>query len=145
VFSGENRLPMPMNIHRMLTNITTSKTHDKKSTTVQDTINDTPLVDSKHVFKTVLEFRKFVTKKTGKWKKSLFGILLSSVLSSNSIIKYWKLTKPNFDYLMDIIYQRYHVIAVAPGENVGVIAAQSIGEPATQMTLNVSTFFLNYR
>ena len=37
-------------------------------------------------------------------------------------------------------YYKYLKSVVDPGENVGTIAAQSIGEPSTQMTLN--TFHL---
>ena len=37
-------------------------------------------------------------------------------------------------------YYKYFSCLVAPGENVGTVAAQSIGEPSTQMTLN--TFHL---
>lgn len=39
----------------------------------------------------------------------------------------------NFQRLMELRYMRS---MVAPGEAVGVIAAQSVGEPSTQMTLN---------
>ena len=38
-----------------------------------------------------------------------------------------------FKRLMDLRYMR---ALAAPGEAVGVIAAQSVGEPSTQMTLN---------
>ena len=37
-------------------------------------------------------------------------------------------------------YMKYMKSLVHPGENVGTIAAQSVGEPSTQMTLN--TFHL---
>jgi len=46
-------------------------------------------------------------------------------------------SRDKFVYLMNLNYIRS---LVAPGENVGVLAAQSIGEPSTQMTLN--TFHL---
>ena len=44
------------------------------------------------------------------------------------------------DQLKEIFYMKYMRAVVHPGENVGTIAAQSIGEPSTQMTLN--TFHL---
>ena len=40
----------------------------------------------------------------------------------------------------EMYYTKYLKSVVHPGENVGTIAAQSIGEPSTQMTLN--TFHL---
>ena len=42
-------------------------------------------------------------------------------------------SEDGFKRLMDLRYMR---ALVAPGEAVGVIAAQSVGEPSTQMTLN---------
>jgi hypothetical protein len=42
-------------------------------------------------------------------------------------------SEEGFKRLMDLRYMRS---LVAPGEAVGVIAAQSVGEPSTQMTLN---------
>ncbi|KAJ2511985.1 DNA-directed RNA polymerase II core subunit rpo21, partial [Coemansia sp. RSA 1937] len=41
-----------------------------------------------------------------------------------------------FDWLLAEIETRFKRAQVNPGEMVGVLAAQSIGEPATQMTLN---------
>jgi DNA-directed RNA polymerase II subunit RPB1 len=67
----------------------------------------------------------------------LFGILLSSVLASRQVIDRYRLTKEAFDWIVRQIEIRYYRGLVQPGESVGVIAAQSIGEPATQMTLNV--------
>ena len=44
------------------------------------------------------------------------------------------------DNFKQMYYMKYLKSVVHPGENVGTIAAQSIGEPSTQMTLN--TFHL---
>jgi len=57
----------------------------------------------------------------------------------NSIIKH-RLTKLAFDSLVEQILVKNWASWAQPGEQVGIIAAQSIGEPATQMTLN--TFHL---
>ena len=40
----------------------------------------------------------------------------------------------------DLLRTKYAAAQVAPGENVGVVAGQSIGEPSTQMTLNTFHF-----
>lgn len=47
------------------------------------------------------------------------------------------MTPEKFAYMMNLNFAR---CLVPPGENVGVLAAQSVGEPSTQMTLN--TFHL---
>jgi DNA-directed RNA polymerase II subunit RPB1 len=46
-----------------------------------------------------------------------------------------KCSKKTFQKIIDILLQKWHKSIVAPGEMVGTIAAQSVGEPTTQMTL----------
>ncbi|MHA2015883.1 MAG: DNA-directed RNA polymerase subunit A'', partial [Candidatus Thorarchaeota archaeon] len=45
------------------------------------------------------------------------------------------LTKKEFDRICDHVIESYERALVEPGEAVGTVAAQSIGEPGTQMTL----------
>ncbi|NWF95395.1 MAG: DNA-directed RNA polymerase subunit A'' [Candidatus Thorarchaeota archaeon] len=45
------------------------------------------------------------------------------------------LTKKEFDEICDNVLESYELSLVEPGEAVGTVAAQSIGEPGTQMTL----------
>jgi DNA-directed RNA polymerase II subunit RPB1 len=47
-----------------------------------------------------------------------------------------RFNKDALKILLDTITASYKRAIVAPGEMVGMIAAQSIGEPTTQMTLN---------
>ena len=46
-----------------------------------------------------------------------------------------KLTKKGVETVIDTVVRNYDFSLVEPGEAVGTIAAQSIGEPGTQMTL----------
>lgn len=71
----------------------------------------------------------------------LFGIVIRHYLSPKKVIMKYKLTKESFDYLVMNIKQRYLEALIHPSDMVGVIAAQSIGEPSTQLTLN--TFHLS--
>ena len=70
----------------------------------------------------------------------LFQILLRSYLSPREVIIKHKLCKAAFDYVVEQIQIKFYESLAHPSEMVGVIAAQSIGEPATQLTLN--TFHL---
>ena len=70
----------------------------------------------------------------------LFHILLRAYLSPKMIIKVHRLNQLAFDYLVATIETLFNGSMVQPGEMVGPIAAQSIGEPATQMTLNTFHF-----
>jgi len=65
---------------------------------------------------------------------------LRSQLSCVNVIKKHKLSQEAFDWVLGEVKERFNRAIVAPGEMVGSIGAQSIGEPATQMTLN--TFHL---
>ena len=49
---------------------------------------------------------------------------------------YQKMEKSDFNAFLNICMETYERRLVAPGECVGVLAAQSMGEPITQMTLN---------
>ncbi len=66
----------------------------------------------------------------------IFRILLKSYLSSKEIILNHKLKKITFDWIIAEVKRHTLMGFVQPGEMVGSIASQSIGEPALQMTLN---------
>ena len=66
----------------------------------------------------------------------LFAILLRSVLAVKRCLAEWRLNKAAFLWIIGEVERRFLAAIVDPGEMVGTIAAQSIGEPATQMTLN---------
>lgn len=52
-----------------------------------------------------------------------------------SKVKDLAIAKKEFDAICDNVIESYERALVEPGEAVGTIAAQSIGEPGTQMTL----------
>lgn len=66
----------------------------------------------------------------------LLNCHLRCTLASRKVIQEHKLSQEAFDWVIGEIERRFNLAKVHPGENVGVLAAQSIGEPATQMTLN---------
>ncbi|KAI9805848.1 MAG: DNA-directed RNA polymerase II subunit rpb1 [Sarcosagium campestre] len=70
----------------------------------------------------------------------LFKALLRSRLAFKRIVTDYSLNKLAFKHVLGEIESRFSKAAVNPGEMVGVLAAQSIGEPATQMTLNTFHF-----
>ena len=70
----------------------------------------------------------------------MFRALFVYYLSPRDLLVVKRFNKKALSYLLDMIRLTYMKSIVAPGEMVGMIAAQSLGEPATQMTLN--TFHL---
>jgi len=69
-----------------------------------------------------------------------FFSLLRSQLASKRVLSEHRLTPQAFDWLLGEIENRFLQHRVQPGEMVGALAAQSIGEPATQMMLNTSHY-----
>ena len=70
----------------------------------------------------------------------LWGALLRYHLNPRDLVALG-FTQPAFDWLAEQIVVKHMKSWVAPGEMAGIIAAQSLGEPTTQMTLN--TFHLS--
>lgn len=57
-----------------------------------------------------------------------------------AIAEVYNLSKEQTDKLADAVLAKYNQIIVEPGEAVGIIAAQSLGEPGTQLTLRTKHF-----
>ena len=70
----------------------------------------------------------------------LFKAQLRSRLAFKRLVIENSLNKLAFQHVIGEIESRFNRATVSPGEMVGVLAAQSIGEPATQMTLNTFHF-----
>ncbi|KAH6692661.1 DNA-directed RNA polymerase II subunit RPB1 [Plectosphaerella plurivora] len=70
----------------------------------------------------------------------LFKALLRSRLSYKRVACFQRLNKLAFQHVLGELEGRWSKSFISPGEMVGVLAAQSIGEPATQMTLNTFHF-----
>jgi len=70
----------------------------------------------------------------------IWAALLRFYLSPHNIIIKERFTMRAFDSLAELLVLKNMRSWAQPGEQVGIVAAQSIGEPSTQMTLN--TFHL---
>ena len=70
----------------------------------------------------------------------MLKILIRCKLSTYRIVHEYELTLDEIENIIHKIKLEYDVIKAVAGESVGAIAAQSIGEPATQMTLNTFHF-----
>lgn len=65
-----------------------------------------------------------------------FKILLNVYLCPKKLIIEYHLTTDIFDWIVEQIYTYYKEAIAQPGEMVGIVAAQTIGEMGTQMTLD---------
>ena len=70
----------------------------------------------------------------------IFKAHLRSRLAFKRLVAEYSFNRLALQHILGEIENRFARAAVNPGEMVGVLAAQSIGEPATQMTLNTFHF-----
>ena len=70
----------------------------------------------------------------------LFKVMYYYYLSPKELLTIKRFNRKSIELLLNTIVNIYKNAIVAPGEMVGMIAAQSIGEPTTQMTLNTFHF-----
>ena len=68
---------------------------------------------------------------------SKFAVLLRSYLSSKRVLLHYKISKIEWQILLEKIYERIQKSLSQPGESVGIVSAQSSGECITQLTLNI--------
>ena len=66
----------------------------------------------------------------------LFEILYYFYLTPKHLLVYKRFHKKALSMLLDMILLKFKEALVHPGEMVGIVAGQSIGEPTTQLTLN---------
>lgn len=116
----------PVNLDRMLTNLKVKFRLDPAKKT-----NLTP--------KYVLDGINKIIQKTQRYHK-LWAALLRFHCAPHKLVVKDRFTKQAFDTLCEVLVVKNWQSWAQPGELVGIIAAQSIGEPSTQMTLN--TFHL---
>jgi len=116
----------PMNLERMIMNLK-----------VKFNIQSNAKTDLTPEY--VIETLKTVHIRTLPFHKMWYAMLRFYLGPHNTVVKH-RLTKLAFDTMVEQILVKNWTSWAQPGEQVGIIAAQSIGEPATQMTLN--TFHL---
>ena len=66
----------------------------------------------------------------------LFEVLYYFYLSPKDLLFHRRFNRKALTLLLETIFLKFKQALVHPGEMVGVIAAQSVGEPTTQLTLN---------
>ena len=103
---------------------------------INSTVNITPLETFELIEMYFARLNKLhYTKPT-----ELFKTLYYFYLSPKELLMTKRFNRKALIILLTTIVETYYKAIVAPGEMVGIIAAQSIGEPTTQMTLNTFHF-----
>ena len=70
----------------------------------------------------------------------IFEILVDVHMNPKILNNKYNIKRKEYDKIYKIVHDKFNKSKISPGEMVGALAAQSIGEPATQMTLNTFHF-----
>ena len=117
----EVSLSATVNVERVLTTVKVSFRLDKTPTDL------TPLYVLQGIDKLIAKTQNY---------HALWSAILRFWLAPHKLIVRERFTKKAFDAVCEMILVKNWQGWALPGEQVGIIAAQSIGEPSTQMTLN---------
>ena len=112
---------LPINVSRIIHNTKTLFNFPSRAVTEQE------------VYETVKKLLEAID-------NEMLRILIRAEMNSQKLVWRDKITKDNLDLIIHKIRKQYDMIHSIPGESVGAVAAQSLGEPATQMTLNTFHF-----
>jgi DNA-directed RNA polymerase II subunit RPB1 len=127
----ENSVKLPVAIQNAISNI-----QGQLSLNSNSIVDITPL----EAFELIEEYYKKLNNLKYVQPKSLFEVLYYFYLSPKDLLVNKRFHRRALVLLLEMIVLKYKQAIVHPGEMVGVIAGQSLGEPTTQLTLN--TFHL---
>ena len=125
-----SRVHLPINFKRIINNIKNQLTLQKTSL-----VDITPLEVYELMENTFQNLElPFIT------PTALLRLMYLFYLSPKDLLVVRRFNKSSILLLLDTIKMRYYKSIISPGEMVGIVSAQSIGEPTTQMTLNTFHF-----
>lgn len=136
----ETMMQLPLNVIRLIDStisffkVDPTKRSDMKPSDV------IPAVDAFMRRMVVVPGQDPISKEADESATILFKAHLRSRLAFRRLAVQLRLPRIAFDHILGELENRWSRSMVNPGEMVGVLAAQSIGEPATQMTLNTFHF-----
>nr|UXY87064.1 DNA-directed RNA polymerase II largest chain [Cryptomonas sp.] len=142
---NELNIPLPVNIERLIWNSECifGKFSGNSELFPLDVINCVKLIE-KYCFEAIGSVKSLGCKKACTCCKCigslnatlLFRMYLRATLATKLVISKYRLTKKGFLWILKQICLNFRKGIINPGEMVGIVSAQSIGQPATQMTLN---------
>ena len=132
IFNNQNetKVQLPVHFERLIENVAkqTNLSHLTKC-------DISPLQFYEKIDKCFDSLSSYYVKPT-----ALFKIMFYYSLTAKNILIKYRFNNESLIYLLNMIKLKYKQSIINPGEMVGIVAAQSIGEPTTQMTLNTFHF-----
>ena len=127
----ENKVHIPVAFSFIINNIQKQQQLNNNSLS-----NITPL----ELFEMIEEGYKKLTTLSYYKPSALFEVMYFYYMSPKDLLMVKHYNKDTLTLLIETVILHYKQSLVAPGEMCGMISAQSIGEPTTQMTLNTFHF-----
>lgn len=133
---------LPVNLRRIVINKTNEESIDKVCDDVTYILNKIDeILENKNTLLMCLTKKDQDDKKSLKNKddiisKTAFKYAMYDIIAPKKCIFNYKLTKKQIDEIFEEIKNNFNKNIVQAGEMVGIIAAQSLGEPITQLMLN---------
>lgn len=138
--AGETKMQLPLNIERIIRHATELFQIDstaRSDLTPKDVI---PAVQALCSRMTAVRGTDPLSEEANYNATILFKSQIRANLAFKKLAVDMRINKLAFEHILGELENRWARSMVSPGEMVGVLAAQSIGEPATQMTLNTFHF-----
>jgi DNA-directed RNA polymerase II subunit RPB1 len=133
---------LPVNMHRIInSNLVNNSKSDLEYQDVLDTIEYIIKSENTKMFcmtekERILDISESYKQELEFTNKFMFIISIHEYLSPKKCILDYKLTKKSLEKIRDEIVHNFNKAIVDPGEMVGVLGAQSMGEKSTQLNLN---------
>ena len=130
-YTDNNKIKIPVSFKHIINNVQGLQNINKNSM-----VDITPL-ETYQLLETIMKKLEHIHFAP---PTELFKVMYYYYLSPKELLLVKRFNRKSIEVLLDTIVSVYKNAIVAPGEMVGMIAAQSIGEPTTQMTLNTFHF-----
>ena len=128
-------IAVPCNVRRCIAVV--AARHGINSLSMPEGLTPTAIVDDVEALLAELEALLPSPSKEAKHNAlTLFSCVIRELLAAKPVLCHHRLSRVAWRDVLSAVKERFVQAIVAPGESVGPLAAQSIGEPATQMTLN---------
>ncbi|KAK9505662.1 hypothetical protein O3M35_009660 [Rhynocoris fuscipes] len=138
--SGESKVVLPCNLKRMIWNVQKIFHINVRAPTDLSPIKVIQGVKELLHKCVIVAGDDHLSKQANENATLLFQCLVRSTLCTKLVSEKFRLSSEAFEWLIGEIENRFKQAQAQPGEMVGALAAQSLGEPATQMTLNTFHF-----
>jgi hypothetical protein len=131
----EDAFMLPINLLRISQEIATETAMDMEPNYIMEQIEDL-LTNYDDRFITMMKKDSKLLKEDDQAYKFMLRTALYEYIAPRKCLIDYKISRKQFDNLIEEIRVLLSRALVEPGEMVGVVAAQSIGEPTSQLTLN---------